>query len=211
MRGLRAAILSGEFPPGGRLLTPDLTQRFSVSPTPLREALQALASEGIVEWTPQRGARVAPVSARECRELHDLRVVVQPMAAALSVKQGSAAWLTDVEEAFAHWRQALLSPNASVADLEEAHRNFHSAVIAGCGNTWLVRVNQLLLQGSARYYSAAFRSLDRASCLTVAEQLAEACRKRAEPDALSAARADIDCMMSALTDSTWLEGSHDGM
>jgi len=204
-RQLRAAILSGAFAPGERLLTPDLTQRFSVSPTPLREALQALASEGIVEWTPQRGARVAPISDRECRELHELRLVVQPMAVALSLKLGNAAWLAGAETAFTEYRRVLRSRKSSTAELEEAHRNFHTAVISGCGNGWLIRLNQLLLQGSARYRSAAFGSVKRASCIATAERLVDACRRRAETEALNATVADIDSVVIELGESSdWL-------
>jgi len=204
-RQLRAAILSGAFAPGERLLTPELTQRFSVSPTPLREALQALASEGLVEWTPQRGARVAPISETECRELHELRLVVQPMAVALSLKHGSASWLTASEAAFAGYRRVLRSKRCSTAELEEAHREFHTAVISGCANVWLVRLNQLLLQGSARYRSAAFASLKRTGCIATAERLIDGCRRRAETEALSATIADIDSVMVVLGESTaWL-------
>jgi GntR family transcriptional regulator, carbon starvation induced regulator len=204
-RELRSAILSGVFAPGDRLLTPELTQRFSVSPTPLREALQALASEGIVEWTPQRGARVAPISESECRELHELRLVVQPMAVGLSLKHGGDGWLAGVEAAFVTYRRVLRARKASTAELEEAHREFHSAVISGCGNTWLIRLNQLLLQGSARYRSVAFRVVKRKTCLTTAEDLLEACRRRIEGDAVRATVADIESVMVILGDSTdWL-------
>ena len=51
---LRAAIVVGELPPGSRLRTAELAARFGVSPTPLREALQRLAAEGLVELLPHR-------------------------------------------------------------------------------------------------------------------------------------------------------------
>ncbi len=205
-RQLRATILSGEFEPGKRLLTLDLTQRFAVSPTPLREALQALAAEGLVEWTPQRGARVAPISGAECRELHEVRLVVQPMAVGLSVKQAEGAWLDEVEAAYGRYRRLLRLRRSSVADLEKGHRDFHSAVISGCGNGWLIRLNQLLLQGSARYRSAAFRSGRRSAAVASAEQLIDACRRRAESDAIAATIADIDEVMRVLSESSeWLD------
>ena len=58
---LREAIINGELKPGERLTTPSLAERLGVSQTPLREAFQRLATEGLVERIDQRGARVAPI------------------------------------------------------------------------------------------------------------------------------------------------------
>ena len=55
---LKAAILTGELAPGTKLVVDELSQRWAVSPTPLREAFQRLGGHGLVELTSQRGARV---------------------------------------------------------------------------------------------------------------------------------------------------------
>src|SRR4028118_866379 len=59
---LRNAIMRAELVPGERLRTEDIAQRLGVSPIPVREALQLLQSERLVETIPHVGARVAPVS-----------------------------------------------------------------------------------------------------------------------------------------------------
>ena len=61
-RTLRNAIMQAELPPGERLRTEDIAQRLGVSPIPVREALQLLQSERLVEMIPHVGARVARVS-----------------------------------------------------------------------------------------------------------------------------------------------------
>ncbi|WP_026370592.1 GntR family transcriptional regulator [Kallotenue papyrolyticum] len=66
---LRAAIMHGEFAPGQRLRTEELAQRLGVSPIPVREALQLLQSERLVELIPHVGARVAPISASSIAEI----------------------------------------------------------------------------------------------------------------------------------------------
>ena len=69
-RMLREAIVTGDLGPGERLQVSSLGERWSVSPTPLREAFQRLAVEGLLELTPQRGARVAPLSIEDALEVH---------------------------------------------------------------------------------------------------------------------------------------------
>lgn len=59
---LRNAIMRAELAPGERLRTEDIAQRLGVSPIPVREALQLLQSERLVETVPHVGARVARIS-----------------------------------------------------------------------------------------------------------------------------------------------------
>jgi GntR family transcriptional regulator of vanillate catabolism len=66
---LRSAILAGEYGPGERLHEVRLTGRLGVSRTPVRAALQALASEGLLDYAPEpglRGAGLPPRGNRQC-------------------------------------------------------------------------------------------------------------------------------------------------
>src|SRR3546814_5593331 len=62
------AILSGEFAPGSRLDEQHLAQRYSVSRTPVREALRQLATTGLIEMRPRRSAVVASVTPGQLEE-----------------------------------------------------------------------------------------------------------------------------------------------
>lgn len=73
---LRQAILAGDFSPGERLLTVPLAERYAVSPTPLREVLHRFAGEGLVEFVPQKGARVSELTNRDAQELAELRAIL---------------------------------------------------------------------------------------------------------------------------------------
>jgi DNA-binding GntR family transcriptional regulator len=66
---LAEAILSGAFAPGSRLDEQALAQRYSVSRTPVREALRQLATTGLIEIRPRRGAIVAKVTPAQLEEL----------------------------------------------------------------------------------------------------------------------------------------------
>ena len=65
---LRGEIVSGKFPPGGRLVEEQLTRRFGISRAPVREALRLLGQQGLVEHLPRRGVRVVQLSSRDIDE-----------------------------------------------------------------------------------------------------------------------------------------------
>src|SRR5260370_34689442 len=73
---LRQAILRGELRPGQRLHAGDLAERWHVSATPLREAFQRLAGEGLVELLPQRGGRVSELGSDEAARIYELRLLL---------------------------------------------------------------------------------------------------------------------------------------
>jgi DNA-binding GntR family transcriptional regulator len=68
-QSLRGAIMSGELPPGQRLVIDEIARRLQVSAIPIREALQSLQSEGLVVNAPHVGATVASISQDEVREV----------------------------------------------------------------------------------------------------------------------------------------------
>ena len=69
---LREKLIDGVMPPGSRVPEKDLCAEFGVSRTPLREALKVMASEGYVVLLPNRGARVAKMTARNLEELFEV-------------------------------------------------------------------------------------------------------------------------------------------
>lgn len=74
---LRTALVAGELKPGEVYSAPVLGERFGVSATPVREAMQQLALEGAVEVVPNRGFRVVERGARELAELAEVRALIE--------------------------------------------------------------------------------------------------------------------------------------
>ena len=70
---IMAAIFLGRFHSGQRLVVQDLAKAYQASPTPVREALVQLASHGLVDLLPNRGAVVQPFGAQEIREISQIR------------------------------------------------------------------------------------------------------------------------------------------
>ncbi|SJZ88332.1 DNA-binding transcriptional regulator, GntR family [Enhydrobacter aerosaccus] len=77
---LRAAILSGDIPPGAPLVEVGLSERFDVSRGPLREALRQLIEEGLVITVPYTGTHVASLSVEDVREIYSLRTALETFA-----------------------------------------------------------------------------------------------------------------------------------
>jgi DNA-binding GntR family transcriptional regulator len=128
---LSREILSGRVVPGERLVEEQLTRRLGISRAPLREALRLLAQQGLVEHIPRRGARVATLSDTDVRQLYEVRDVLErhavstlPPAPDLT---GLRAALSDMHD----------SDQFAVAD---AHRRFHTEVVALAGNRQLTAV-----------------------------------------------------------------------
>lgn len=69
-------IIEGRLHPGDDLNSVDLAKRFGVSRTPVREALFALAREGLVDWSPRRRPRVSTMDLKEVREIYELRALL---------------------------------------------------------------------------------------------------------------------------------------
>ena len=129
---LRKEVLSGRLPAGQRLSEKELTARFRVSRTPIREALQQLAHEGIVEAKPNCGVRVAPGAPLAIREL------VIPIRRSIEVH---ALWLFHdeiTEEDYACWEEILQRMHkACMADdtatVSEQDIAFHQSIIRRAG------------------------------------------------------------------------------
>ena len=77
VESLLADVFQGRLHAGQHLVTQDLAERFGVSHTPIREALIALAGIGIIDLLPNRGAVVRRVSAKDVREVFQVRRVLE--------------------------------------------------------------------------------------------------------------------------------------
>src|SRR6202023_3983783 len=94
---LRDHIVEGNIPDGGRVPECELCERLGISRTPLREALKVLASEGLVELLPNRGARVRPLSERDLNELFDVMGGLEGLAGRLACENLTDAEIAETE------------------------------------------------------------------------------------------------------------------
>ncbi len=85
---LRSAILSGRLRPGTGLVETALAEQMKVSRAPVREAIQILENDGLVETIAYKGKRVKPLTAREVAETYSLREVFEVMAVRRILESG---------------------------------------------------------------------------------------------------------------------------
>lgn len=145
---LRAAILRGDMAPGEKINLDRLRTAQDVSISPLREAVARLAVDGLVEFEDQKGFRVAPVSSANLEEVTRMRAALEGMALAENVARGTLDWESDVMRAL-HVLDH--TDRAASATWEDAHAEFHLALIRGCGMPHLLRVCSTLQDMTDRY------------------------------------------------------------
>jgi DNA-binding GntR family transcriptional regulator len=97
---LRERIMDGELAPGEPISEVALAASLKISRTPVREALQALAHEGLVEVYPKRGTFVARLTDSDAREAFELRDAIETAAARHAARRRTAAQLRTMEAAF---------------------------------------------------------------------------------------------------------------
>jgi DNA-binding GntR family transcriptional regulator len=152
---LRTDLLSGNLEPGSKLAIDALAERYSSSATPLREALNRLVSDGLVERKELRGFAVASISLKDLEEITKTRCWLEEIALRESISHRTREW----EEAVVLAHHRLIKTPRSLSssefennpDWEPAHRAFHKALIAGCESRWLLSFCELLADQHHRY------------------------------------------------------------
>jgi len=124
---LREDILASRLSPGERLVECDLTAQFRVSRGPVREALRRLAADGLIEHRPNRGAIVRRLSKRAIRELFQIRIEMEALAARLAAESRDEAARAVFSRAIARiFDDRAREPCAYL----EENSAFHDAVMA---------------------------------------------------------------------------------
>lgn len=128
-------IATGTLIPGSRLDEAELAKRFNVSRTPIREALNLLLGEGLVEMRPHRGAVVARMSPQRLIEMFEVMAELEAMCAQLAIRRMS-------EDEFAAIKTAHIACQgaASAHDSDAyfyANERFHYAIYSASHNTFL--------------------------------------------------------------------------
>ena len=137
---VRAAIASGDFPPGAQLYEADLARQLGVSRGPLREGLQRLAQEGLLVSVRNRGLFVVELTPEHVRDMYLARAAIERCAAGVLVRGDHAAAADALEEAL-----AAMSHAAGAGDshgVAEADIRFHETLVGLTGSQRLRRIHE---------------------------------------------------------------------
>lgn len=171
---LRDMIINGELSAGERLVERDLAERFGISRIPMREAIQRLEREGLLDIFRNRGAVVRMLSVSDVQDIYDLRVLLEGDAIYRSVKR-----LDDETLARAELVHRLLGDASVPRRQGELNREFHALLYAGCGNARQLKSIAELRSQVERYERLQTTLLaDTPSFQVEHEAILQACRAR---------------------------------
>ncbi len=151
-------ILEGELPRGSRIIETRIARQLGTSQAPVREALRDLATLGLIDVDPYRGARVRSPAADELIEAMELRGELEARAAPAAVAPID-------ENGLARMRDLIDEMRAS-AELGDPHAQamqnsrFHSCVVAASGNRTLQRLWSMLEPFARTYLTATAPGAD---------------------------------------------------
>lgn len=132
---LREMIISGELSPGQKIPEIDISARYGVSRTPLREALKVLATEGLVALETNRGARVTRITRQDLEEVFPVMGALEALAGELACQNITDAEIGAIrnlhEDMIGHYRSGALQSYFAV------NEQIHEAILAAARNTTL--------------------------------------------------------------------------
>jgi DNA-binding GntR family transcriptional regulator len=139
---LRISIGLGDFAPGAKLTERELTQRFNVGRTAIREALRYLAAEGIVELTDNRGARVSTITYSEALHLFQVRAALEGLAGELFATRGTADQKIEFAQSLRPLHDAMLQ--GDITQTLRLSDIYYGHLLRGANNPELQRITELL-------------------------------------------------------------------
>ncbi len=139
---IRHNIVNGIFKPGDWLRQDLLSSSMGVSATPIRQALERLIAEGVVERIPNRGVRVVQVKKDEIAEVYAIRLIIEPIIYRLAT-----IYITDSEidelKALVRKAEKMVTLDEMVSR-REINRQFHFMICDKCQHPTLIRIYKML-------------------------------------------------------------------
>lgn len=149
---VRHEILWGVISSGSVLTVRGIAERLAVSPMPVRDALQRLASEELVEIHPRSATRVAQISPETIQELYLLRRHLEPLAARLAVPHLTPADILRLKALLL--KLELAARKDDPAEWHRWNQEFHFLIFRRSGNLQLERVAQSLWDRQFLHFAA---------------------------------------------------------
>ncbi len=155
---IRRDILSGAFFPGEKLLIEALSDRYTIGIAPVREALNRLSSEGLVERKSQRGFFVAEISMTSLEELVKTRIWLETLALRESIRNADEAWEEQLVLSYHRLARTNRRMPSEVGremteEWETRHKEFHLLLLDRCGSSWLLGFCSTMMDQAVRYRS----------------------------------------------------------
>jgi DNA-binding GntR family transcriptional regulator len=136
---LRQEIMRCEIAPGATLDAASIARQYDVSKTPVRDAMQKLAADGLIAILPRSGYRVAPITFQAVHEILDLRAAIGPHAARQAARHATAADIAALRRIVSEYAAPL-----DVGAMQQVARRFHIAIARCSRNKRVVTLSESL-------------------------------------------------------------------
>jgi len=197
---LKEEIFRGNLPPGQRLSPGALAKRLGISVTPVRDALQRLSSDGLVEIQPRRGTFVTQFSEKSLREIYECRRIIE-CAAADKLVAAPATTLDELDGLVAEMRARADQANfANYSTPAALDARFHELIVGLLDNDRLIEFYRALRWTMQISRGLVAMSADYARAQRTAEQHASIAHAFRRQDVAGAKAALIDHLESAQDD-----------
>ncbi len=152
---IRMAILTGEIQAGERLVELDLAAKMKSSRTPVREALQKIASEGLIYSIPRAGYIVGEISETDLQEIFQARIAIEQAAAKLALEHITP---DEIEMIKANIERSEKAIKTGLKDqMVDFDKEFHDILCGASRNKRLIQFSQTLRDHLLRYRMIALR------------------------------------------------------
>lgn len=136
---LRLAIMRCEITPGATLDAAAIARCYQVSKTPVRDAMQKLAADGLITVLPRSGYRVAAITFQAVHEILDMRAAIGPHTARQAARFATPADIAELRQIIREYAAPL-----DVASMQQVARRFHLAIARCSRNHRLVALSETL-------------------------------------------------------------------
>lgn len=151
---LRKAILSRDFKEGEEIPLEYISEVLGVSTTPIREAFQILARDGLIKLRPNKGAVVLGINEQTIRDHYEVRAILEREAVAMVCRNNS-----DITEILNVYHQGIISlKNNNGSGYEEFNQGFHMSIWLATGNEKLLSLLSSLWNGLSIGHSVTVES-----------------------------------------------------
>lgn len=154
---LRDEIIAGVYKPRQRLVEEELSEKFFVSRTPIREALKHLESAGLVTIEPYKGAFISDVNLKDIRNIYELRCVLEAFVTKEAMPYITSDAVSQLRGSLTRMRICIEEGDGSGYAAENAA--FHSILYECCPNKIAVRFVQQLLDMTASFRLLSWRTI----------------------------------------------------
>src|SRR5919108_496134 len=194
---LLRAIINGDFKPGYQIRDVDIAESLGVSRTPVREALQRLVDEGLVETTPGAATRVAPIDVGDVRNIYPIVGALHALALRLASERIGPAELDALANANATFAAAVHESRITAA--LAADDAFHAVILDAAANPELRRTLDRLMPHIRRVQLTQFSSESSRHSIRQHAEIVAACREHRFDDAAQTLEANCDVTRSAIS------------